>query len=413
MWQSLKALLFKPGFLLTVYIAAAVLTSIQLISVGTHVFVMPSGAGTAFDIMNRPEYLLQFIGKHFTDYNNYIIFRRSWFHLIQGLDLYSVYPDEQWDFFKYSPTFALFMGALAYLNDYIGLSLWNVLNGAALFFALRMLPVNTKMQCMLLWFVVNDLLTCYSNAQSNALMCALIIAAYGSMERGKPLWATLWLVISVFIKVYGLIGFCLFLFYPGKVRFIIYAAMWTVIFTALPLVVTSPETLLWQYQNWFALMKADAAATIGLSVAGWLHSWFGLSSGYGYVSLIGIVLFLLPFVRIRMYKETIFKLLILASILIWVVIFNHKAESPTYIIAVAGVGIWYFALPRATWRTVLLFTVLIFTSLSNTDLFPPYIKQHFFKPYAVKAVPCIVVWCIVFMELMLLKPLQKNVAATP
>lgn len=405
--------MFRPGFLLAVYIVAAVFTSIQLITVGTHTVAMQTGAVPSFDIMHQPEYFNQFIGKHFTDYNNYIIFRRSWSHLINGQNLYSIYPDEHWDFYKYSPTFALFMGSLAYLNDYIGLSLWNVLNGVALFFALRMLPFNTKVLCMLLWFLVNDLLTCYSNAQSNALMCALIIAAYGSMERGKPLWATLWLVISVFIKVYGLIGFCLFLFYPGKVRFIVYAAMWTVIFTVLPLVVTSPETLLWQYQNWFTLMKADAAATIGLSVAGWLHSWFGVDSGYGYISLTGIVLFLLPFVRIHMYKEAVFKMLILASMLIWVVIFNHKAESPTYIIAVAGVGIWYFATPRAGWRTILLFTVLVFTSLSNTDLFPPYIKEHFFMPYTIKAVPCIIAWGVVFVELMLLKPSPKSIIGAP
>ena len=114
-----------------------------------------------------------------------------------------------------------------------------------------------------------------------------------------------------------------------------------------------------------------------------------------------------------MYKEAVFKMLILASMLIWVVIFNHKAESPTYIIAVAGVGIWYFATPRAGWRTILLFTVLVFTSLSNTDLFPPYIKEHFFMPYTIKAVPCIIAWGVVFVELMLLKPSPKSIIGAP
>lgn len=411
MWQSIKALIFKPGFLLVVFVISAVFISIQLISLGTHPFVMPPLSHIPFDIMNQPEYLKQFMGRNFTEYNNFVIFKRSWFHLINGSNLYTVYPDEQWDFYKYSPTFALFMGSLAYLNDYIGLSIWNVLNGVTLFFAIRMLPFNTKVQCIIMWFILNDLLTSFSNTQSNGLMCALIIAAYGSMERGKPQWATLWLVISVFIKVYGIIGFCLFLFYPGKLRFIVYAALWTIVFAALPLVVTSPQTLLWQYQNWVALMKADAAATIGLSVTGWLHTWFGLSSGYGYVTLIGMGLFLLPFARFKLYKDHVFRLLILASMLIWVIIFNHKAESPTYVIAVAGVAIWYFAMPRAQWRTVLLFTVLVFTSLSNTDLFPPYIKQHFFKPYTIKAVPCIIAWCAIIIELMLLKPFQRPATA--
>jgi hypothetical protein len=90
--------------------------------------------------------------------------------------------------------------------------------------------------------------------------------------------------------------------------------------------------------------------------------------------------------------------------LIWVIIFNHKAESPTYIIAVAGVGIWYFAMPKAAWRTSLFWLVFIFTSLATTDICPPALKDAFFKPYTIKALPCIIVWGTVFCELMLLKP---------
>lgn len=136
--------MFRPGFLLAVFVISAVAIAIQLISTGTHPFVMPPLRPYSVRYNEPPDPSDQFIGRHFTDYNNYVIFRRSWFHLINGTNLYSVYPDEQWDFFKYSPTFALFMGSIAYLNDYIGLSLWNVLNGASLFFAIRMLPFNTR-----------------------------------------------------------------------------------------------------------------------------------------------------------------------------------------------------------------------------------------------------------------------------
>ena len=149
-------------------------------------------------------------------------------------------------------------------------------------------------------------------------------------------------------------------------------------------------------------MIADASAAIGLSVTGVLHSWFGISHGMATVTITGIVLFLLPLARFRLYGNELFRLLILASMLIWVIIFNHKAESSTFIIAVAGVAIWYFAMPKANLRTALLLLVFIFTSLSTTDIFPPYIKQHFIYPFKIKAVPCILVWCVVFAELMLL-----------
>ncbi len=400
MWRSVKALIFKPGFLLAVYAVCAVLVSVQLISFGTHPFTFPTDP-VPDDIMNHPEYMNLFVGKQLTEYNNYLIFKNSFFHLLHGTNLYGIYPSEHWDFYKYSPTFALCMGAIAYLPDVVGLSIWNLANVLVLVFAIRRLPYNNKTICIILWFILNEALTMLSNTQSNGLMCGLMIAAYASLENGKAIWATLWLVIATYIKVYGAIGFCLFLFYPDKIKFILYAILWSVVLFVLPLIVTPMQTLLWQYQNWLTLMKADATEAVGLSVAGVLRSWFGLRNVMAYITLGGMVLFLVPFARIKMYSNEVFRLLILASMLIWVIIFNHKAESSTYIIAVPGVCIWYYAMPKAKWRTVLLFTVLIFTCLSTTDLFPPIVKRHFIYPYKIKTVPCILAWFAVFADLML------------
>jgi hypothetical protein len=408
MLQFIKGMIFKPWFILFAYAAAAVFVSVQVISFGTHLFRMPDLSKAPPDIMNQMGYYKLFIGQYHTEYNNYIIFKRSWFHLIHQQDLYGLYPGEHWDFYKYSPTFALFMGLLANLPDYVGLSLWNLLNGVVLLFAIRMLPFNNKTQCLLLWFIFNELLTCFSNTQSNGLMCGLMIAAYACMQRRQVLLATLWIITAAFIKVYGAICFGFFLFYPDKVKFILYSAFWTVVFFAAPLIVTPFHTLIWQYQNWITLMKADAALATGISVSGWLHTWFGVNNGFSYVTLTGIILFLLPFARIKMYKDEIFKMLTLASMLIWVIIFNHKAESPTYIIAITGVGIWYFARPHTSWRTTLLFIVFVFGSLSSTDAFPTYIKDHFVKPYTIKAVPYIIAWGVVLVELLMLKPAKPG-----
>ena len=401
MLQNIRALLFKPRTLLVVYIAAAVIASLQAILLGTHPFHMPKVFPA--DIMNKPEYMNQFIGRSLTEYNNYVIFKCSFFHLIHGTDLYGLYPAEHWDFYKYSPTFALLMGGIACLPDIIGLSIWNILNAITVFFAIRMLPFTVRKQCLILWFVALELLTCLQNNQSNGLMCGLMIAAFGCMEQKKVALATLWLVLAMYIKVYGAIGFCLFLFYPDKLKFILYAVLWTVVFAALPLLVTPVHTLIWQYQNWASLMIADAAAARGLSVAGWLYSWFGIENVKMYVTGIGILLFLIQFARFRLYGNEVYKPLILASMLIWVIIFNHKAESSTFSIAVAGVAIWYFAMPEAKWRTVLFWMVFVFTCLATTDIFPMFVKKQFVYPYKIKAVPCILVWCVVFTELMMLK----------
>ena len=53
----------------------------------------------------------------FTSYNNYLIFKHSFFHLIHHKDLYILYPQEHWDLYKYSPAFSLLFGIFAILPD--------------------------------------------------------------------------------------------------------------------------------------------------------------------------------------------------------------------------------------------------------------------------------------------------------
>jgi hypothetical protein len=78
--------------------------------------------------------------------------------------------------------------------------------------------------------------------------------------------------------------------------------------------------------------------------------------------------------------------------LIWVIIFNHKAESATFIIASSGVALWFFSSPKSYLNILLAILVLVFTILSPTDLFPTYLRTHYVIPYLLKVFPCILVW---------------------
>src|SRR5207248_1460783 len=104
------------------------------------------------------------------------------------------------------------------------------------------------------------------------------------------------------------------------------------------------------------------------------------------VLLTGLILFLIPFSRARFFEQFNFRMEFLAMILLWIVVFNHKAESPTFIIAVAGIGVWFISTGmKRRWRNALLIFAMVFTSLSPTDLFPNFIQDNFFDPYSVKA----------------------------
>jgi hypothetical protein len=343
-------------------------------------------------------------GLKYQHYNNYVIFKQSFFHLIEQKDLYQLYPAEHWDLYKYSPSFAVLMAPMSLLPDSLGLFIWNSLNVLVLFFALWKLPKqNDKTRLYMLGFILLELITSTQNSQSNALIAGLLIFALIFLERNQILLAALFIVLTVFIKLFGLVALALFLLYPNKLKSALYTLGWTLLIAILPLAFISIDQLFFLYKSWLHLLQTDHGISTGISVAGWLSTWFGVEAKTGVV-LLGVILFCLPLLNYKAFKEWDFKLLFLSSILIWVIIFNHRAESATYVIAVSGVALWFFTQKRNPANVVLVLLAFVFTVLSPTDLFPKYIRVNYVVPYVLKAVPCIFIWAKIIFELLLLKP---------
>ncbi|HVH27435.1 MAG TPA: glycosyltransferase family 87 protein [Vicinamibacterales bacterium] len=339
-------------------------------------------------------------GDPYTHYNNYVIFRQSFYHLIGQQDLYVERLGEHWDFFRYSPSFALAFGAVAWMPDVIGLLLWNALNAVTLYLAWVTLPVRSeRMKLAAGWFVAIELMTALQNAQSNALIAGLLILAFNSLERKRIAQATLLIVAAAFIKVFGLVALALGIFYPGKKKFVLSAALWATALALLPLIVVSPEQLVRLYGSWGRLLATDYAGSTGLSLMAWLQTWFGIDAPKRVVALVGLAILVLPLSFVRRYDDLPFRLLFLCDILIWVVIFNHKAESSSYIIAVSGVALWFFARETSRLDTLLLVLTFVFTTLSPTDVFPRSVSAAFFVPYVIKVVPCVLIWAKITFDL--------------
>jgi hypothetical protein len=339
-----------------------------------------------------------------THYNNYVIFKQSYFHLQDNKDLYILYPQEHWDLYKYSPGFAVLMAPLALMPDALGLFVWNALNVLVLFFALLQLkPFKQNAHLLMLGVILIELITSTQNSQSNGLIAGLLIFAFVFLEKKQPLIAALFVVLTVFIKLFGLVAFALFLFYPSKLKSILYLLFWTFVFAALPLLFISPEQLVFLYKSWLNLLKEDHGISTGLSVAGWLSTWFGIQAKTEVV-VAGVLLFCLPMLRFSNYSAYHFRLFYLCSVLIWVIIFNHRAESATFVIAVSGIAIWFFSQKQTPLNFVLLLLTLLFTVLSPTDLFPKYIRETYVVPYVLKAIPCILIWLKISFDLLFFDP---------
>lgn len=345
----------------------------------------------------------------YTQYNNYVIFKQSFFHLKENTNLYTHYYDEHGDLFKYSPTFALLFAPLSYLPDIVGLSLWNLINAFVFFLSIYLLPgIHQKQKLYIYLFCLIEVMTSLQNEQSNALVCGLIILGFAMLEKRHYALATLFIIGTVYIKLFGVVAVSLFLFYPQKWKLALYAVIWAVILFFAPIILIGFDSLTNQYGNWVEMLKEDHNTSNGLSVIGFIDSWFNLSVSKTGIVLAGAFAFCLPLIQWKKYGNYIFRLFVLSSVLIWVIIFNHKAESSTFVIAISGVSIWYFSGSKSTINTVLIIIAFVLTSLSPTDIFPQTIRDNYVIPYALKALPCILIWIKILFDLFLI-PAKANI----
>ena len=108
----------------------------------------------------------------------------------------------------------------------------------------------------------------------------------------------------------------------------------------------------------------------------------------------GMLLFALPYLRRSQYKNLAFRETILASVLLFVILFSTGSESSGYIIALLGACIWYMAVPwqRGRWAIALMVFVFILSGMGNSDLIPKAIRHDYIQTYALRALPVSLLW---------------------
>lgn len=332
-------------------------------------------------------------------HNNFLIFRYVYWHTIEQLPLYVAY-DEYWDTNHYGPFFSLVIAPFAMLPVRWGLFFWLIVLSLSLYYAIRKLPFPDRKRIFLYWFCAHELLTALFMSQFNIAIAAIIIATFYCIEKDKDIWAAFFIMLGTFVKLYGIVGLAFFFFSKHKMRFILALLGWALVMFVAPMAISSPDYIISQYVGWWDSLAAKNAENIfsggqNISLLGMVRKISGCAS-YSDLWLIlgGLIIFGLPYLRIAQYKYKAFRYALLASVLLFVVLFSTGSESSTYIIAFVGVGIWYWSAPwkRSKWDIALMVFAFILTSFSPSDLFPAYLRREFVQPYALKALPCVLIW---------------------
>jgi len=348
--------------------------------------------------------------------NNFLIFRWSFLNLAAGNDMYAAQPQHHTDLYKYSPSFAVLFAPFALIPFSISLAIWDALNTLLLFFAVdRLLP--TRQATVALALIYLEALRSMQRSQSNSLVTALVIMAYLCFEQRKQLGAAVSIAIGGAVKIFPLAALALAIFYPKRLRFALWMLAATVVVLALPLLVVSPAALAAQYQSWRAVESIDALS-VGGGGGGGLYGGvmqqfrliFGVSWPNWPVQLAGTILLMLPLARWRNWAFADFRLRFLCALLVYLVIFNHQSESPSFVIAVTGIAIWFVTTPRSWWHTTVMVLTILIVSISSTDITPKSWQRDFFVPYRLKTIPCTLAWLTMMWELLVFRPSEGGEA---
>lgn len=343
------------------------------------------------------------------NYNNYLIYKNVFYHTIKKLNLYGSYPAEYFDFNHYGPIFSIVIAPFALLPDYLGMPLWCAANAMLLCYAILQLPLLSQQKNAILWICAHELLTTLLSVQFNPCMAGLIILAFVYIDRQKDFWSAMVIVLGIFIKLYGVVGLAFFFFSKNKTKFILSLFFWSAVFFIMPMAISSPEFIVQTYVDWYnrLVIKNDSNTALGcfqdISAMGFFRRIFDYQNFSNIPILLGgLALFAAQYSRISYYKNNVFRMMLVASVLIFTVIFSTGSESPTYIIAFVGVAIWFVLQekPIANWKIALFVFAILLTSLSPSDLFPKFIKEQYIQKYALKAVPCILIWIAIVYQML-------------
>ena len=302
-------------------------------------------------------------------HNNFMIFKGVFWHVWNQTSLFIEYPQEYFDVNHYGPLFSLVIAPFAVVPDWLGMILWCVALSLFLYVAIRKSDLTKYQQVFILWFCAHELLTALFMQQFNIAIAAIILLAFFLIEKERDTEAAFFIVLGTLVKLYGILGLAFFFFSKHKCRFVVSLVIWSIVLFALPMLISSPLGM---------VRKISGLMTYS-------DLWLLIP---------GTLLFAIPYLRFSQYKNVAFRQTLLASVMMFLVLFSTGSESNGYITPFVGIVIWYTAAPwkRTNWDIALLIFAFVLSSLSPSDLFPAYLRKEWVQPYALKALPVTLIW---------------------
>jgi hypothetical protein len=277
---------------------------------------------------------------------NLLVFLQSARDLLKGANLYELHTVE---WYKYSPSFAILFVPFLWLPPALTAALWGALNFGTAYLGLRNLLPNEEddKKAILLGFLGIALMT--DGDQANLLITGTMLLSYKALrDRNFAAFGAL-ASVGVFVKIFPLA--CLGLLATCRPRrdlarglgwfFLVSMAL-----ALLPLLFMTIEHYGLLLRSWRGLVAGEAqsvGAIRGWSVVHMLRELFLPNVQAPLVQLLGTLILSVPF-AIALFRPSTeaIRLDLALSILVYVVLWNHRSEYCTLVISAAALAVYTF-----------------------------------------------------------------------
>ena len=319
-----------------------------------------------------------------------------------GINPYTLeYVEAHSIWFLYTPVFTTIYAPVFLLPEWLGPYVWNVFNYVMLCMGIRLLPkplapFRTRIFLFMLLLILQSAF-CF---QYNMVVCYIFLFAFILMERGKPLWATLLIMISATTKYYGAIELGLLMCYPRFWRNIGYALMWGVVLLLLPMINTAFDNVFALYRSMWDSYESHRSAVdySGLFFARGLKPWLLPNLRVVQMGVL-LVISALFFWRYKRWHDFRFRVETLAVMMGYIILFSDSPETHTYMITLTGYQMAFWLQPERTkfdwvlyWLLFVNFCILPVDAICPTPVYRFFHDNFWLDVYCMTIAWLRVIW---------------------
>jgi hypothetical protein len=147
--------------------------------------------------------------------------------------------------------------------------LWNIANTFIFIYGVYKLPFSDAKKAIFGLLCLQEYITAALSLQFNVALTGLLLLSAVYIYERKEVKSVTAILIGIFVKIYGIVGFTQFFFIKNKTKFILSGIGIAILFFVLPMAYSSPQFVIQCYTDWFQSIVEKI-----MKIRSWKHAGY-------------------------------------------------------------------------------------------------------------------------------------------